>query len=214
MLKQISYGARLPELSKTICQKLGGPIPPSPARPVTSNIENFSHATPKPGAVVQRAQPRKIRRTLERVLTNEKISKRPTASLSRSVTDSQLPKLKREHSETLLSTVPLDRVAVHQSKRYSQREIDLTAVAQAAAAKTKQKAEVEKELQGAIAALKKPNPRMAVKELVEAAERRVAGSKAKSAINSRIFGLMLIASRAKKSYPKSFCPRCTSYGYP
>lgn len=35
---------------------------------------------------------------------------------------------------------------------------------------------MERELQGAIAALKRPNPRMAVKELVEDAEKRTAGS--------------------------------------
>lgn len=46
----------------------------------------------------------------------------------------------------------------------------------------RKKANIEQELQGAIAALKKPNPRMAVKELVEAAEQRADRAKTKSEI--------------------------------
>ncbi len=65
-------------------------------------------------------------------------------------------------------------------KRYSQREVDLHAASQATEAKLKKKAKIDYELQSAIAALKKPNPRMAVKELVEDAEKRVAGSRSRS----------------------------------
>lgn len=97
-------------------------------------------------------------------------------SLSRSATDSAVPNLKRETSDTSLSAVPLNRLNIQKSKRYSQREVDLNAVSQAAENRLKKKASVEQELKGAIAALKKPNPRMAVKEFVEAAEKRVAGS--------------------------------------
>ena len=130
---------------------------------------------------MQRPGLRKPRRTLERVLTDEKTtSQRRAPGLSRSNTDSVLPGLKREVSDTSLTSIPLNRVALHQSKRYSQREVDLEAVTQAAEAKLRKKASVEQELQGAIAALKRPNPRMAVKELVEAAEKRVAGVQSKS----------------------------------
>ena len=86
--------------------------------------------------------------------------------------------MKREKSDTSLAAIPLNRVAMH--KRYSQREVDLHAASQATEAKLKQKAKVEQELQSAIAALKKPNPRMAVKELVEDAEKRVAGARSRS----------------------------------
>ena len=65
-------------------------------------------------------------------------------------------------------------------KRYSQREVDLHAASQATEAKLKKKVKIDQELQSAIAALKKPNPRMAVKELVEDAEKRVAGSRSRS----------------------------------
>ena len=65
-------------------------------------------------------------------------------------------------------------------KRYSQREVDLHAASQATEAKLKKKAKIDHELQSAIAALKKPNARMAVKDLVEDAEKRVAGSRSRS----------------------------------
>lgn len=126
-----------------------------------------------------RAQARKPRRTLERVLTDERsASQKPTPSLARSATDSVLPQMKREVSDTSLSSIPLNRVAMH--KRYSQREVDLHAASQATDAKLKKKAKIDQELQSAIAALKKPNARMAVKELVEDAEKRVAGPHPKS----------------------------------
>ena len=69
-------------------------------------------------------------------------------------------------------------------KRYSQREVDLHTTSQANEAKLKKKSRVEQELRGAIAALKKPNPRMAVKELVEDAERRAAASHSRSMTRS------------------------------
>ena len=179
-----SYGGRLPEKTAMLCQKLGGPKVQSPTRPPLSRAISSSRLTEKTGAsTAQRPQTKKPRRTLERVLTEEKISRSRPPSLSRSVTDSALPGLKREVSDTSLSTIPLNRVALQKSQRYSQREVDLKTVTQAAETKLKKKAKIEQELQGAIAALKKPNPRMAVKELVEAAERRAIGSSSRSKEN-------------------------------
>ena len=77
-------------------------------------------------------------------------------------------------------------------KRYSQREVDLHAASQATEAKLQKKAKIDHELQSAIAALKKPNPRMAVKELVEDAEKRVAGPRSRS-----------------NAFPLSNCISCT-----
>lgn len=108
------------------------------------------------------------------------MSQKPPPRLSRSATDSVVPSLKREPSDIPLSKVPIAKPDLHLSKRYSQREVDLTAVSQAKEAKMKKKADLEQELQGAIAALKRPNPRMAVKELVESAERRASGAKSRS----------------------------------
>lgn len=168
------YGARLPELTTLLCQKLGGSKQPSPRRPPLAKSAS-SYGSLKPGASVQRQQIRRPQRTLERVLTDERTaSQKPPPSLPRSATDPVLPQVKREVSDTSLSSIPLNRVAMH--KRYSQREIDLHATSQAAEAKLKKKARVEEELRGAIAALKRPNPRMAVKDLVEYAERRAATS--------------------------------------
>lgn len=173
-----SYGARLPELTTLLCQKLGGLKQPSPRRPPLVKAVS-SYAALKPGASVQRPQIRRPQRTLERVLTDERsTSQKPPSSLSRSATDPILPQVKREISDTPLSSIPQNRVAMH--KRYSQREVDLHATSRATEAKLKKKARVERELQGAIAALKKPNPRMAVKELVEDAERRAAASHPRS----------------------------------
>ena len=171
-----SYGARLPKLSATICQKLGGPTNPSPMRKPLAKAANTSRLLPQPGAPMQRPQMRKPRKTLERVLTDEASAPwRPIPSLSRSATDSMIPSLKRETSDVSLAAIPVDRGGVQKSKRFSQREVDLSAVSQATEAKLKKKASVEHELKGAIAALKRPNPRLAVKELVESAERRAAG---------------------------------------
>lgn len=161
-------------------QKLAGSNQHSPARPPLVKAATSS-ALLRPGSTLQRQPMQKSRRTLERVLTDERTaSRRPTPSLSRSATDSILPGLKREGSSVSLYSIPPTKVDVQKSRRYSQREVDLSAVTQAHEAKLKKKAKIDKELQGAIAALKKPNPRMAVKEFVEAAERRSAASNLRS----------------------------------
>ncbi|KAI4204042.1 MAG: hypothetical protein LQ350_001435 [Teloschistes chrysophthalmus] len=176
------YAARLPDVSKRLCKKLGGPLPLSPGQPNLKRTASSIAKAPKPGAAVKRPPPSQARRTLERVLTDDRTSRKTTPTLHRSATDSALSKLKREPSEASLNAVPHNKPTLHKSKRYSQREVDLTAASQAAEAKMRQKANIEQELQGAIAALKKPNPRMAVKEFVEAAERRADGAKTKSEI--------------------------------
>lgn len=186
MTDSCSYGARLPSLSNMLCQKFGGPKQRSPARPPLVKAATSGDLL-RPGTSLRRQPMQKSRRTLERVLTDERIaSRRPTPSLSRSATDPILPGLKREGSVVSLYSIPPTKLDVQKSRRYSQREVDLSAATQAHEAKLKKKAKVEKELQGAIAALKKPNPRMAVKELVEAAERRAAASSLRSRLLSKI----------------------------
>ena len=171
-------------LSRSLCKKLGGPSSHSPVRPNLKRVGSSSLKPPKPGATVKRSQPQQARRSLERVLTNDRASQKPPPRLPRSATDSLVPNLKREPSEISLAGAPVNKPDLHLSKRYSQREVDLTAVSQAKEAKAKKKAEVDQELQGAIAALKRPNPRMAVKELVESAERRATGAKSRSMFGS------------------------------
>ena len=162
-------------------RKLGGTKTPSPMRPPLVKAASSSQLAQKPGTTTKASGLRKPRATLERVLTDERnASQRRAPGLSRSNTDSALPGLKREVSDTSLTAISLNRVALHKSKRYSQREVDPRGVSQTLEARLKKKASVEQELQGAIATMKRPNPRMAVKELVEAAERRVAGSHSRS----------------------------------
>ena len=163
-----------------LCHKLGGLKAASPMRPPLAKAASASRLPQKPGASFQAPPPRKPRRTLERVLTEEKGLQSRKPSLSRSATDSSLPSLKREASDTVLSLAGLNRALLQKTQRYSQREVDLKGVSQATETKLQKKAAVERELQGAIAALKKPNPRMAVKELVEAAEKRAATSNSRS----------------------------------
>lgn len=197
-------------------QKLGGPKTPPPMRPPLVKAASSSQLAQKPGTTIQRSGVRKARATLERVLTDEKsASQRRAPGLSRSNTDSALPGLKREVSDTSLTAISLNRVALHKSKRYSQREVDLNGVSQAVEAKLKKQASVEQELRGAIATMKRPNPRMAVKELVEAAERRVAGSYSRSNRHFYIADLQsLTCSRNQEPSQKSVRAGCPSHGNP
>lgn len=148
---------------------------PSPLRPLTQKQLNAQRVSSLSGVPIERAHHSKSRKPLERVLTDNKAkSRKPPATLTRSATDSAVPGLKHELSEMALSSIPATRPSLQESKRYSQREVDLTAVSQATQVKLQKKAAIEQELQGAIAAMKKPNPRMAVKDLVEASDKRAA----------------------------------------
>ena len=175
-----SFAARLPEKTTALSQKLGGPKQASPNRPAMADATTGYEAPPKPGAHVQRHPLPRPRRTLERVLTDDKsaLKRRSIPSLTRSVTEPALAQTKREVSETSLSSIPLNRVVM--KKRYSQREVDMQKASQLSEGKLKKKESVEAELQGAIAALKRPNARAAVKEYVEASELRQTISHAKS----------------------------------
>lgn len=117
------------------------------------------------------------------MLTDDKMTqRRRVASFSRSSTEPSLPRLKREASELSLSAVPsLDS----KPRRFSQREVDLRAVSQATENRIKKKARIESELQNAISVLKKPNARMAVKDLVDAADHRVTDSQSRKVSHSK-----------------------------
>lgn len=186
-------------------------------RPPLAKAASSSQLNQKLGKAMQRPGARKPRPTLERVLTDEKAaSQRRGPGLSRSNTDSALPGLKREVSDTSLTAISLNRVALHKTKRYTQREVDLKAASQAAEAKAKKKARVEQELQGAIAALKKPNPRLAVKELVEAAEQRTAGShsRSKSYADANGFQQLLTCTRTQEPSQEPVRTGYSGHGYP
>lgn len=171
----------------------------------------------RPGTVIDRNVTSQPRKTLERDLAFKKpFSRRPQPpSLLRSATAPALPGLKRESSEVPLSDIPLKRPSVEKSKRYSQREVDLSAISTATEAKLRRKASVEEELRGAIATLKKPNRTLAVKELVESFDQRVpgAGASSRSKLSTHPeTETLLNCDRAQKPDPKSVRPRCTSHG--
>lgn len=179
-LNFVSYGARLPDVSALLCQKFGGPKNPSPKRPPPTDLKAASQENMKPGAPIPRSGSRKHRRTLERVLTDDRSRhKRQLPTLARSATEPIL-QVKREVRDTSLSSIPLNKVPI--SKRYTQREIDLQAASQNTKSKHK-KMKLDQELQGAIAAIKRPDPKMAGREFVETVEKRQGGSYLQSRIN-------------------------------
>jgi hypothetical protein len=98
-----------------------------------------------------------------------------------------IPGMKREVSEApSLSSIPAadsqsleaNRGGVLKSKRFFQREIDLSSLAPEGGEniKAKKQAIIEAELKEAISALKKPNRELAGKSLAEIAEKRSASA--------------------------------------
>ena len=173
-----SYAARLPDLSASICRKLGVSIGPSPKRPVL--IRTVSK-TRRKDIEPSHDKPLKRRKTLERVLTDDRLTRQGSvASLVRSNTDSAIPRIKREASEVSLSEIPATKGVKAMPRQYSQREVDLTAVSRAAEARLQRKQLIEQEKNAAIALLKKPNARLAVMDLLESKDQREAGVKARS----------------------------------
>lgn len=159
----------------------------SPPKPKLSKSKSFSGAPSRPGAATKRPVPAKPRRSLQRVLSDERerrsVSRGPerAISLMRSATMPMVPGLKREASEVpSLSGIPdsqsleANRGGVLNSKRFSRREVDLSALAPISDkdAKAQKKAKIDAELKEAISALKKPNRELAGKALAETAEKR------------------------------------------
>ncbi|KAH0544099.1 hypothetical protein FGG08_001717 [Glutinoglossum americanum] len=187
------YAARLPEHCNTVSRKLGGLTGSSSIRLPLAKATRSKKTSSRPGDAVKRVAPRS-RKTLERVLTEEKkarsISRGPSIppTLAHSAAASVVPGLKRETKECSLWTVPTKdsqppmnvcRGGVLKSKRFSQREIDMsftTIATNATSAKLQRRAKVEEELKEAITALKKPNRGLAIKEFVETSERRALSS--------------------------------------
>jgi hypothetical protein len=96
-----------------------------------------------------------------------------------------VPVLKREGSEVpSLSSIPpaesqplqANRGGVLNSKRFSQREVDMSSLVPEINTKKRKQADIEAELKEAIAALKKPNRELAGKAMVETAEKRSASA--------------------------------------
>lgn len=159
-------------------------------RPSLTKSTSLSTESSRPGAVTKRAIPNSGRRSLQRVLTNERRaregSRGPSGAISlmRSATAPAVPTLKREESETpSLAIIPsadfqpifAGRSGVQKSKKFSQREVDLSSLFNSNEAKSK-KVSIEAELKDAISALKRPNRLLAGQTLAEIAEKRVSSA--------------------------------------
>lgn len=177
------FSARLPTMCDNICKKLGGPRIASPARPRPALKKAASTSTARPGAAIQRpARPESLRK----VLSNERAQSRQASasrgpggaiSLMRSATAPILPGVKREASQTpALGDIPafdsqgVSRGGVQKSKKFSQREVDLSfsSLLDPAA----KKANIDNEIKDAISALKRPNRQLAGLTMAELAEKR------------------------------------------
>ncbi|RDL41924.1 Uncharacterized protein BP5553_01903 [Venustampulla echinocandica] len=210
------FSARLPDRCAAIHRKLGGPVAASPPRPRLSKSASFSGAPSRPGAATKRPVPTKPRRSLQRVLTDDRerrsISRGPerAISLMRSATMPSVPGLKREGSEApSLSGIPLatsqqleaNRPGILKSKHLARREVDLSSLAPDLNAKARKQARIEAELKDAISALKKPNRELAGKTLAENVERRSATAshsrKSKKPIRNPLFQGVQISATPK-----------------
>ncbi|KAK0128839.1 hypothetical protein ONS95_000787 [Cadophora gregata] len=206
------FQSRLPDRCAVINRKLGGPVVVSPPKPKVKS-SSFSGAPSRPGAATKRPVPVKPRRSLKRVLTDERerrsISRGPNKkiALMRSATMPIIPGLKREVSEApSLSSIPsadsqsleAARGGVLNSKRFSRREVDLGSMLPEMNAKAKKQAVIDAELKEAISALKKPNRELAGKALAETAEKRsVSARKSKKPVRNPLFQGVQISATPK-----------------
>ena len=163
---------RLPDVAPSICEKLGAPIP-SPTRPKPQPLQ--------PGATTARSRSDKARKPLGRNFTDDPLGAgpkpRPPPTLARSTTDTALPSLKRSLSNASLASAAPSIASVRPAlERARRREVDLAAVARTTAERRARRAEVQAQLDDAIATLKRPNARAAVGELVDAADLRKAAA--------------------------------------
>ena len=165
------YAGRLPQLYQSMCKKLGVYSAISPARTKVSDLPSV-----RSGQVTTGDAKRSMVRSTERTLTEGKVaSHKGRGKLTRAATDSALPMLARDLNVATPAVMARIHGRLQDSKRYAQREVDLTAMSQARQTKVQRRAAIAHELRGAIDAVKKPNARAAVRELVESADRRAVG---------------------------------------
>jgi DNA replication regulator SLD3 len=169
------YGAKLPEQTKSVCRKLGGPgLTPQRSRPVAPKpkIEKETDTSSK-------GKPRPTKRPLERVLSEDRtVRKGSPPVLSRSATAPLVSKLKRTSSD--VEARPVSRSGMEKSVSFSNREIDLIADAKTHETKRRKLDKLssqKKELEEAIDALKKPNRTGAARTFMDEIERRKSESK-------------------------------------
>jgi DNA replication regulator SLD3 len=180
-----SFAARLPGPCDSLNRKLGGPVAQSP--PKQKTVKPASAVKPKPGAPMKRptALKRDKDRTLERALSVERsrrsVSRGPAAAIAllRSASQTVIPGLKREASDSSLMGV-LPRAEKSSLKERPSNLFSRSVSLSGVDMKAQKKARVDAELKDAISALKKPNRTLAVKDFVEAADKRASAGQLKS----------------------------------
>lgn len=202
-LTRSSFSARLPDLCLSLNRKLGGPVVATPGRPRLSKSTSSSRVQSRPGAATKRPIPVKPRQSLQQVLIDERerrsVSRGPSRAISL-MRSASIPGLKREASEPVsLSNIPLaetqssqaTRPGLLNTKRFSQREVDLSSVIGDGNPKAKRQANIEAELKDAISALKRPNRELAGKVLAESAEQRAASASTSRSARSKLTTIKL-----------------------
>jgi len=150
-----------------------------PPPPKEKTMKSAVPLKSRPGAPMKRpsTSKRDEEKSLERVLSRERlrrsVSRGPSGALAlmRSASATMIPGLKREGSEPLMAMIPRAETSSLKEKSANVFSWE-TSSANAEDAKAKKKALLDAELKDAISALKKPNRALAVKDLVEAAEKR------------------------------------------
>ncbi|KAI9661503.1 MAG: hypothetical protein M1831_003025 [Alyxoria varia] len=168
------YNNRLPSVVKDISKRVGVSIRPSPR--ADKRKANSKHEKVAPGTKIQRKPPAQQSNELDAKI------KKPAkpATLSRSTSDviskppktghdveSQEPLIEARHRRSMSRASSMTT-----SKKLNQREVDMSAITRFNESKNRKKAAIDQELHDAIATLKKPNREQAVRDYVDAAERR------------------------------------------
>ncbi|KAB8338999.1 hypothetical protein FH972_021938 [Carpinus fangiana] len=204
------YGAKLPKTVELLGRKAGVKV---------GNASSRKRSADRvvPGTEIKRRRPDQLRKSLQKVKTDKagSIAGDRMPSLSRSATDSLLhgfdrPKSPTPQSATFIGDTrrSLSRAnSVAQSVRGRTREVDMGAIHKFNESRQKKSANVEQELKDAIATLKKPNRGMAVKDYVDASDRRKASKLGSKSASQRLApGVQIDATpkRATKTAPKLF----------
>ncbi|OLN95897.1 hypothetical protein CCHL11_04997 [Colletotrichum chlorophyti] len=164
------FASRLPDISDSISRKLGGPVIIAPPKPKTKSSSSKSDARPG-GATKRPSAAKSTVKNLEKALFKEQsrrsVSRGPSNAIAllRSATSANIAGFKREGGDAERKS-SVDRTGM------LSRSSSMTALDDA---KAQKKALLEAELKDAITALRKPNRELAVKPVVEAAEKRTSG---------------------------------------
>lgn len=179
-----SYSARLPNLSETLNNKLGGPVAMAPRKPKSlKSLSDKKDKEQRPGAAAKRVAQRREPRTLERALSFDQENRRSMSrgprsalALMRPAASMTLPGIKREDSDSVVLPTSSSNADDGSSSSRANSLVRSSSMADLRDLKAAKKAKVEAELKDAISTLRKPNREYVSKAVVEAAEKRASAS--------------------------------------